>query len=69
MTRIKCQSCRDEISLIVPFLEVRPNGFTAFLKRKDWLPKAFCSFRCLEEWAKREQRRERSELLDVIKRG
>ncbi len=61
MRRIRCRTCRETINPLVPFLEVRPDGLTAFLGRKDWLPKSFCSFRCLEEWAKLEQRRDRRE--------
>lgn len=54
MRGIICESCREEIDPIVPFLEVRPNGLTAFMRAKDLTPKSFCSFRCLAEWAKRQ---------------
>lgn len=54
MRDIICESCREEINPIVPFLEVRPNGFTAFMRAKDLTPKSFCSFLCLAEWAKRQ---------------
>jgi len=50
---IICESCREEIDPIVPFIELRPNGLTAFMRAEDLTPKCFCSFRCLAELAKR----------------
>ena len=52
MRRILCDGCRDVINPIVPFLELRPNGLTAFLNTKHLGPWYFCTYDCLAKWTK-----------------